>query len=84
MSLPCFYAETIHISDKLIVLDEDTSRHCVQVLRMKAGAQLNLIDGKGTLLTAEIINDNKTSTQVQILSTHNTSGNFFNHKGGTL
>ncbi len=32
------------------MLDEDTSRHVVQVLRMQAGEELHLTDGKGNLL----------------------------------
>jgi 16S rRNA (uracil1498-N3)-methyltransferase len=41
------------------VLDEDTSRHAVQVLRMKKGERLNLTDGKGNLMTTVILNDHK-------------------------
>jgi len=69
MNLPFFYAERIDFSNKIIVLDEETSRHCVQVLRMKRGEQLQLTDGRGNLLTTEIINDHKKSTQVSVLST---------------
>ena len=53
MSLPFFYYPDINAA-KEILLDEDTSKHIVQVLRMKAGEQLNLTDGKGDLLTCEI------------------------------
>ena len=48
----------IHLK-QTIVLDEDTSRHIVQVLRMKKGEKLNLTDGKGNLITAEINDDHK-------------------------
>ncbi len=41
------------------MLDEETSRHVVQVLRMKEGEQLNLTDGKGSLLTCKISEANK-------------------------
>ncbi len=51
MQLPFFYINAYDASKKLIVLNEETSRHVVQVLRMKAGALLNLTDGKGNLLT---------------------------------
>ncbi len=54
-------------SQKEIVLDEDTSKHIVQVLRMKKGEQLNLTDGKGNLLTASIIaDDHKKHCSVKI------------------
>ncbi len=46
-------------SSKEVVLDEDTSSHMVQVLRMKKGEPLNLTDGKGNLFTADITDDNK-------------------------
>lgn len=59
MALPFFYIADYTDTQKTITLDEDTSRHVVQVLRMKAGEQLNLTDGKGTLLTCEITDDHK-------------------------
>ena len=55
MQFPFFYIGPFEAVTKSIELDEDTSRHVVQVLRMKKGEKLNLTDGKGKLLTAEII-----------------------------
>ena len=52
MSLPVFYTTTI--GEGIISLDEATSKHVVQVLRMQAGEQLQITDGKGKLVTAEI------------------------------
>ncbi len=66
MALPFFYIAEYTDSQKTITLDEDTSRHVVQVLRMKAGEQLNLTDGKGTLLTCEITDDHKKHCVVAI------------------
>ena len=57
MNLPYFYEE--NIQQPVHVLSEETSKHCVQVLRMKAGEQLQLTDGKGNLFTAAIINADK-------------------------
>lgn len=48
------------------VLDEDTSRHVVQVLRMKNGEQLHLTDGLGHLLLAEITDAHKKHCTVAI------------------
>jgi 16S rRNA (uracil1498-N3)-methyltransferase len=48
-----FYTPDIY-SDEY-TLDEQESKHCIRVLRMKAGDILNLIDGKGGMYTAEII-----------------------------
>ena len=49
-------------------LDEIESRHCVKVLRLKAGDSIQLTDGKGFFYTAEITNDNPKSCQLQITS----------------
>lgn len=59
MALPFFYIADYTDTQKTITLDEDTSRHVVQVLRMKVGEQLNLADGKGSLLTCTITDDHK-------------------------
>ena len=69
MQLPYFYQKDINTSQTQLVLSEETSKHCVQVLRMKDGEQLQLTDGQGNLLTAEIIAANKKNTIVKILDT---------------
>ncbi len=48
------------------MLDEDTSKHVVQVLRMKVGELLNLTDGKGHLLTCSISDDSKKNCTVEV------------------
>ncbi len=50
MDLPIFFIETL--SGTLVTLSEETSKHVVQVLRMKQGQHLQLTDGKGNLYTA--------------------------------
>jgi 16S rRNA (uracil1498-N3)-methyltransferase len=67
MSLPIFYIETNETGD-FINLNEDTSKHVVQVLRMKVGEQLQLTDGKGTLLTTELADDHKKRAAVRVLN----------------
>lgn len=67
MTLPFFYIPEFVSSQKEIVLDEDTSRHVVQVLRMKEGEKLNLTDGKGNLITAGIIDDHKKHCAVKVI-----------------
>jgi len=67
MQLPFFYIRDYEASQKEIVLDEDTSKHIVQVLRIKVGEKINLTDGKGNILTAEIINDHKKHCKVEII-----------------
>jgi 16S rRNA (uracil1498-N3)-methyltransferase len=68
MQLPFFYIESYDASAKTIVLDEDTSRHVVNVLRMKEGEQLNLTEGKGNLITAEITDAHKKHCKVSVQS----------------
>jgi len=67
MTLPFFYIAEFHASKKEIVLDEDTSKHIVQVLRMKVGEKLNLTDGKGNLSTAEITEAHKKHCSVTVI-----------------
>jgi 16S rRNA (uracil1498-N3)-methyltransferase len=66
MALPFFYIGTFEKAQKSLVLDEDTSRHVVQVLRMKQGEQLHLTDGLGHLLLAEITDDHKKHCTVAV------------------
>ena len=73
MALPFFYIDDFNSSQKEIVLDEDTSRHVVQVLRMKEGEKLNLTDGKGSLITAEVIDAHKKNCSVKIIDTRFTT-----------
>jgi 16S rRNA (uracil1498-N3)-methyltransferase len=68
MALPFFYIESFDASQQLITLNEETSKHVVQVLRMKLGEQLNLTDGKGSLLTAVISDAHKKHCVVQVRS----------------
>jgi 16S rRNA (uracil1498-N3)-methyltransferase len=70
MTLPFFYIDEYDISQKEIALDEDTSRHIVQVLRMKKGEPLNLTDGKGNLLTTRITDDHKKHCTVEVTNLH--------------
>jgi 16S rRNA (uracil1498-N3)-methyltransferase len=73
MTLPFFYINEFNTFQKEIVLDEDTSRHVVQVLRMKEGEKLNLTDGKGSLITAEIFDPHKKHCSVKIIDSQLTT-----------
>jgi 16S rRNA (uracil1498-N3)-methyltransferase len=66
MALPYFYEPDISAETTAFVLSEETSRHCIQVLRMKAGEQMNLTDGKGNLFTATILSPDKKYTEVKV------------------
>ena len=64
MSVPFFFAENILSQDE-IVLDEESSRHIVQVLRLKRGEQILLTDGRGNAVHGEINDANKKHCRVQ-------------------
>ena len=49
-----------------MTMSEDSSRHMVQVLRMKEGDSVQITNGKGTLLTAGITSAHKKKTEVRI------------------
>ncbi|CAN5679578.1 16S rRNA (uracil(1498)-N(3))-methyltransferase [soil metagenome] len=65
MSLPYFFTENLSAEDQLI-LPEETSKHCIQVLRMQEGEQMILTDGKGKLLTVTILNADRKHCVVKI------------------
>jgi 16S rRNA (uracil1498-N3)-methyltransferase len=67
MDLPLFYKENTDDTYSLLTLDEETSKHVVQVLRMGRGELLRITDGKGRLLTAEIVKDHKKHCEVKII-----------------
>jgi len=71
--LPYFYDSSAGRAGDELLLDEDNSRHVIQVLRMKAGEKLRLTDGKGALLTAAILDGHKKKCRVRIESVEHTS-----------
>ncbi|MEI7472320.1 MAG: RsmE family RNA methyltransferase [Chitinophagaceae bacterium] len=66
MALPFFYKEDISTASKEVILDEATSKHIVQVLRMQKGEQVQLTNGKGHLFTCAITDDNRKKCAVKI------------------
>ncbi len=68
MALPYFYINQPATTGN-ILLPEETSKHCIQVLRMKAGDHLLLTDGRGNLLTTTITNADKRSCLVSVQQT---------------
>jgi len=65
-SLPHFFYDTILKQGDTLWLDEATSRHVVQVLRMLPGERLQLIDGQGNTATVIIIVSEKKKCSVVI------------------
>lgn len=71
MQFPFFYIEQFDPSQKEIELNEETSKHIVQVLRMKKDERLTLTDGKGHLITGIISEEHKKHTIVSVQETGN-------------
>lgn len=67
MSIPFFYINQYGPEQNEIVLDEDTSRHVVQVLRMEKGEDLNLTDGKGLLIQTAIVDAHRKHCRVRVI-----------------
>jgi 16S rRNA (uracil1498-N3)-methyltransferase len=65
-ALPYFYEPSIQKSNTHFELSEVTSKHCIQVLRMRAGESIHLTDGVGNLYTASIVEPDKKKTVVKI------------------
>jgi 16S rRNA (uracil1498-N3)-methyltransferase len=68
MPLPFFFTEPITTTDIFVVLNEENSKHIVQVLRMQVGKQIKLTDGVGNIYTAEITDTHKKKCAVKILT----------------
>jgi 16S rRNA (uracil1498-N3)-methyltransferase len=66
MGLPYFYIPAFDGNSGELTLDEDTSKHIIQVLRMHPGEALQLTDGKGSLLTAVIADDHRKRCRVTV------------------
>lgn len=67
MSVPFFYCNNYTAGQQQIILDEDTSKHVVQVLRMDSGKAINLTDGKGHLLQCTITDAHKKHCTVSVV-----------------
>ncbi len=62
-----FFAQ---VNGNIATLSPEESRHCIKVLRHKRGDKINLIDGRGTMYEAIIIESDPRATVVEILSRH--------------
>ncbi len=78
MALPFFYKEDLDAAADQVTLDEATSKHIVQVLRMQQGEQLQLTNGNGALFTAQITDSNRKRCTVKIVETFNIQHSAFN------
>jgi 16S rRNA (uracil1498-N3)-methyltransferase len=63
-----FYTPDIDPSLSQYFLSEEESKHCIRVLRLETGSEVQLIDGKGGLYTARIQDAHPKRTILQITS----------------
>ena len=68
MSIPYFYEPSIVAGQTSFTLNEISSKHCVQVLRMQENQRVDITNGMGYLFEAIIVNAHKKNTLVQIQS----------------
>jgi len=67
MSLPFFYVEKVPTeTGALVELDENATRHLVQVLRKRSGDSIIITDGGGTMLLAELAESQKKKSTVVV------------------
>ena len=58
---------TPDIASGLYTLNEEESRHCQKVLRLREGDMINLTDGKGTMFEARISDARGRNVQIEIM-----------------
>jgi len=58
---------TPHITGETHTLNEEESKHCIRVLRLKIGDNIVLVDGKGGLYHTEIVNAHPKKCEVKVL-----------------
>jgi len=67
MVLPFFFEENLS-NQSTFILSEPTSKHIIQVLRMQKGEKLKITNGRGELVTCEIIHENKKASEVKVVA----------------
>ena len=63
-----YYQPDIEENAKTIVLGEEESQHCAQVLRAKVGEEVDVSDGKGHIYRCRVVNPNRKHCELQVLS----------------
>ena len=67
-----FYTPDINPSQQQYTLNEEESKHCVRVLRLVNGDEVQLIDGCGGFYSARIVDAHPKKTSLQIISVQTT------------
>lgn len=58
---------TPDLSGNTYTLDESESKHCIRVLRLEQGAEIILVNGRGGMFTAQIVDANPKHCAVKII-----------------
>lgn len=66
MQAPYFYIRSLDVANREVILDEENSRHAIQVLRLTRGDTIWLTDGKGQLASAQILEDHRKHCRAQL------------------
>ena len=66
VGMELFYA--YEVNGRCCRLDAEESAHCVRVLRHRAGDEIDVIDGQGTLLHCRLTDDNPKGAEAEVLS----------------
>lgn len=67
MDIPFFHAAEIPGLGQTLLLGEEASRHAISVLRLNTGAPLCLVDGKGGIARAEVLDAHRKRCSVRII-----------------
>lgn len=68
MSLPYFFVEHLAPKAQNLILNEEQSKHLVQVLRKQKEEEILLTDGKGSKAHSLIVDDHRKHCEVKIVS----------------
>ncbi|MEX0635432.1 MAG: RsmE family RNA methyltransferase [Ferruginibacter sp.] len=68
MSIPFFYKKDISHQDTTVILDEDSSKHVVMVLRMQNEEIIQVTDGVGTIYTCAITDNHRKKCVVMVIN----------------
>jgi len=68
MSLPYFFVQNLAPEAQNLILNEEQSKHIVQVLRMQKNEEILLTDGRGSKAHTVIIDDHRKRCEVKIIS----------------
>ena len=60
-----FYAK--EVAGKTVFLDQEESTHCIRVLRHRAGDEITVVDGLGTMMRCRLTGDSPRNAEAEIL-----------------